>query len=217
MTQRNRTRTRPYGEETRTKILDAAEQIFAERGFASTSTREIARLAGMDKYAIYYHFNNKELLYQAVIERSFSKITRFIGGLFPQKAVSPNELEGIFEKILEYMAQNIAIMKIMQRESMNCTNPGIAEVFQEYFKPLYRKGVRFSQAGKKQGVFKKDMHARQFIISLYTLIMSYYNDGAMIGLLLGEDVLSKRMIRERKSLLAKFVTDNLAPGVARPG
>ena len=59
------------------------------------------------------------------------------------------------------------------------------------------------------------MHARQFIISLYTLIMSYYNDGAMIGLLLGEDVLSKRMIRERKSQLAKFVMDNLAPEVKR--
>jgi len=208
---------RPYGEETRTKILDAAEQIFAERGFASTSTREIGRLAGMDKYAIYYHFKNKESLYRAVIERSFSKITGFIDGVFPQELVSPKELESVFEKILQYMAENSAIMKIMQRESLDCTNEGIAETFQKYFRPLYRKGIRFSEAGKKGGVFKEEMHARQFIISLYTMIMSYYNDGAMIGLLLGEDVLSKRMIRERKSQLAKFVMDNLTPEVSRTG
>ena len=210
-------RKRPYGEETRTKILEAAEKIFAERGFASTSTREIGRLAGMDKYAIYYHVKNKESLYRAVIERSFSKITGFIDGVFPQEVVSLKEMERVFEKILEYMAQNSAIMKIMQRESLDCTNAGIAETFQKYFKPLYRKGIRFSQAGKKGGVFKEEMHARQFIISLYTLIMSYYNDGAMISLLLGEDVLSKRMIRERKSQLAKFVMDNLAPEVNRRG
>jgi AcrR family transcriptional regulator len=220
LTEKGKTRgikKRPYGEETRTKILDSAEQSFAARGFASTSTREIGRLAGMDKYAIYYHFKNKESLYRAVIERSFSKITGFIDGVFPQEVVSPKELERVFEKILEYMAQNSAIMKIMQRESLDCTNVGIAETFQKYFKPLYRKGIRFSQAGKKGGAFKEEMHARQFIISLYTLIMSYYNDGAMISLLLGEDVLSKRMIRERKSQLAKFVMDNLAPEVNRTG
>jgi TetR/AcrR family transcriptional regulator len=205
------TKKRQNGEETRAKILDAAEQIFAERGFASTSTREIGRLAGMDKYAIYYHFKNKETLYRAVIERSFSKITGFIDGIFPQEVVSPGELERVFEKILEYMARNTAIMKIMQRESLDCTNVGIAEIFQTYFKPLYRKGIRFSQAAKQEGVFKEEMHVRQFIVSLYTLIMSYYNDGAMISLLLGEDVLSKRMIKERKSQLAKFVMDNLAP------
>ena len=89
---------RQNGEETRTRILDAAEQIFAERGFASTSTREIGRLARMDKYAIYYHFKNKESLYRAVIERSFSKITGFIDGIFPQEVVSLEELERIFEK-----------------------------------------------------------------------------------------------------------------------
>ena len=208
---------RQNGEETRTRILDAAEQIFAERGFASTSTREIGRLARMDKYAIHYHFKNKESLYRAVIERSFSKITGFIEGIFPQEVVSLDELERIFEKILEYMAQNTGIMKIMQRESLDCTNVGVAEIFQKYFKPLYRKGIRFTQAGKKGGVFKEDMHARQFIISLYTLIMSYYNDGAMISLLLGEDVLSKRMIQERKAQLAKFVMDNLAPELERQG
>ena len=213
MAQSKSIKKRPNGEETRTKILDAAEEIFAERGFASTSTREIGRLAGMDKYAIYYHFENKESLYRAVIDRSFSKITQFIDGVFPQEVVSLDELERVFEKILEYMARNSAIMKIMQRESLDCTNVGVAEIFQKYFRPLYRKGVRFSETGKKRGVFKEEMNARQFIVSLYTLIMSYYNDGAMISLLMGEDVLSKRMIRERKSQLARFVMDNLSQAV----
>jgi hypothetical protein len=113
------------------------------------------------------------------------------------------------------MAENSAIMKIMQRESLDRTNVDIAEIFQKYFRSLYKKGIRFSEAGKRQGTFKPEMHARQFIISLYTMIMSYHNDGAMISLLLGEDILSKRMIRERKSQLARFVMDNLAPG-AKP-
>jgi len=198
-------------EGTRSKILDAAERMFSEKGFHSTSTREIARLAGMDKYAIYYHFKSKEALYRAVVERSFSKMTRFIDELFPAEIVSFKELERTFEKLLEHISQNSGIMKIMQRESLDCTNVNVSEIFQEYFKPLFSKGIKFSDSGKKSGIFKKNINSRQFIISLYTMIMSYYNDGAMISLLLGEDAFSRKMIKERKSQLAKFVIDNLAP------
>ena len=204
---------RAAGEETRAKILDAAEQIFSEKGFSSTSTREIARLAGMDKYAIYYHFKNKETLYRAVIERSFSKMTAFIDELFPPKILTGKGLEKIFESIFDYMARNSAIMRIMQRESLDCTNTDISDIFRQYFKPLFRKGVRFSEMGKESGTFRKDLNSRQFVISLYTMIMSYYNDGVMISMLLGEDALSRKMIRERKSQLARFVTDNLSPAV----
>ena len=207
-------RKRATGEETQAKILDAAEQVFSEKGFAGTGTREIARLAGMDKYAIYYHFQNKETLYRAVIERSFSGMTRFIDELFPQEVVSMKKMEQTFEKLLEYLARNSSILKIMQRESLDTTNVGASEIFQKYFKPLFRKGIKFSEHGKKSGLFPKDLKSRQFITSLYTMIMSYYNDGAMISLLLGEDALSRKMIRERKSQLAKFVMDNLVSEVA---
>ncbi len=197
------------GEETRNRILDAGERVFSEKGFASTGTREIARLAGIDKFAIFYHFKNKEALYSEVIERSFSQMTRFIDDLFPREILSAEELEPTFERLLEYLAQNTAILKIMQRESLDCTNVDISGIFQKYFKPLFRKGIKFSEHGKKIGLFRKDLNSRQFIAGLYAMIMSYYTDGAMISLLLGEDALSRKMIRERKTLLARFVVDNL--------
>lgn len=201
------------GEETRNRILDAAEQVFSEKGFASTGTREIARLAGIDKFAIFYHFKNKEALYREVIERSFSQMTRFIDQLFPREILSADELERTFERLLEYLGQHTAILKIMQRESLDRTNVDISEIFQKYFKPLFRKGIQFTERGKRNDVFHQDLNSRQFIASLYTMIMSYYTDGAMIGLLLGEDALSRKMIRERKTLLAKFVVDNLVQEV----
>lgn len=201
------------GEETRTRILDAAEQVFSERGFASTGTREIARLAGIDKFAIFYHFKNKAALYREVIERSFSQMTRFIDQLFPREIQSADELERTFERLLEYLGQHTAILKIMQRESLDRTNVDISEIFQKYFKPLFRKGIQFTERGKRNDLFHQGLNSRQFIASLYAMIMSYYTDGAMIGLLLGEDALSRKMIRERKTLLAKFVVDNLVQEV----
>jgi AcrR family transcriptional regulator len=53
----------------RGRLLDAAEQLFAERGFYGVTTRQVATVAGADDALIYYHFKNKWGLYNAVFER----------------------------------------------------------------------------------------------------------------------------------------------------
>ena len=51
------------------KILDAAERLFAERGFSETSLRTITTAAGVNLAAVNYHFGSKKDLIQAVFAR----------------------------------------------------------------------------------------------------------------------------------------------------
>lgn len=60
-----RTRRGPY---TRQQILDASLRLFSERGFARTTVRDIARQAGITDAAIYYHFQSKRELLEALVE-----------------------------------------------------------------------------------------------------------------------------------------------------
>ena len=56
-------------EATRQRILDAAELLFAERGFHSVSVRDITAAAGVDVALINYHFGSKQLLFESVFMR----------------------------------------------------------------------------------------------------------------------------------------------------
>lgn len=60
-----RTRRGPF---TRQQILDASLRLFSERGFARTTVRDIARLAGITDAAIYYHFDSKREVLEALVE-----------------------------------------------------------------------------------------------------------------------------------------------------
>lgn len=60
-----RTRRGPL---TRQQILDASLRLFSERGFARTTVRDIARQAGITDAAIYYHFESKRELLEALVE-----------------------------------------------------------------------------------------------------------------------------------------------------
>ncbi|MGK9220550.1 MULTISPECIES: TetR/AcrR family transcriptional regulator [unclassified Microbacterium] len=58
------------GVEPRQEILDAAAALFAERGYAATSTRQIAERAGMRQASLYYHFGGKEEILLALLQAS---------------------------------------------------------------------------------------------------------------------------------------------------
>ena len=57
---------------TKTRLLDAAEELFAERGFDDVSIRDLAATADVNVAAVNYHFQGKENLYHEVIRRRFS-------------------------------------------------------------------------------------------------------------------------------------------------
>ncbi|WP_105104007.1 TetR/AcrR family transcriptional regulator [Microbulbifer pacificus] len=61
--------------DTVNRILDAAEVLFAERGFTETSLRTITSTAGVNLAAVNYHFGSKKELIQAVFERFLTPFT----------------------------------------------------------------------------------------------------------------------------------------------
>ncbi|MBP8533134.1 TetR/AcrR family transcriptional regulator [Streptomyces sp. MK37H] len=57
---------------TKTRILDAAEELFGEHGFAATSLRNVTDAAGVNIAAVNYHFGSKEGLLRAVAQRAMA-------------------------------------------------------------------------------------------------------------------------------------------------
>ncbi len=64
-------RRHQQGEASRAKILDATTEIAAERGYEGTSINLVSKRSGLPASSIYWHFQNKDELIAAVIQRSF--------------------------------------------------------------------------------------------------------------------------------------------------
>lgn len=63
-----KSRRAEYAEATRRALLDAGLELFAERGYAETSTEEIVRRARVTRGALYHHFAGKADLFRSVVE-----------------------------------------------------------------------------------------------------------------------------------------------------
>lgn len=66
--------TQKRGQETRSRILDAAVDSFAQHGYDSTGVAEICRRAGVTKGAFYHHFPSKQAVFLELLERWLTEI-----------------------------------------------------------------------------------------------------------------------------------------------
>jgi AcrR family transcriptional regulator len=62
--------------DTKERILDAAEQLFADHGFPATSLRDITQEAGVNLAAVNYHFGSKEALLISVLDRKVAPVNQ---------------------------------------------------------------------------------------------------------------------------------------------
>jgi AcrR family transcriptional regulator len=120
------------GSATRTRILDAAGERFAQRGYDATSVADICRQAGVTKGAFYYHFASKQQVFLALRDRWLSPLdaqftlTRAAGETLPQvlqriadmaqpifEPAGSEQRQQIFLELLSAARHDLAILPAM--------------------------------------------------------------------------------------------------------
>lgn len=99
----------------RTDLLDAAEALFAEQGFAATPVREVAEAAGANPALVHYYFGTKRGLLFAVLDRVFEPLAAAVAQL---RTARPVRIETITRLLFETFAAHPALPRLVVREVM---------------------------------------------------------------------------------------------------
>ncbi|MFN8643346.1 MAG: TetR family transcriptional regulator [Candidatus Binatia bacterium] len=101
---------------TEERILIAALEVFAERGFEGARVRDIAERAGANLGLLTYYFGDKEQLWKAAVTRAFAELAAELGGLLGGGADELAELERIVRHFVRFVARRPAFMQLMNDE-----------------------------------------------------------------------------------------------------
>jgi AcrR family transcriptional regulator len=113
----------PKSAETRTKILDAALELFREKGFAETSMREVAAKAGVATGLAYYYFESKEALVLAFYQRSGDELEPRLGAVQTGGSSLAERLHALIATKLEYFAPNRRFLGALMAHAADPHNP----------------------------------------------------------------------------------------------
>lgn len=100
------------GEETKRRILSAAEELFAEKGFDGTTIREVAERSGLSGPLILFHFQSKEGLCEAVKDAIVRRWQADLGGTFVPKGAAGAFVETMIEAAFAFYRDNPTMVRI---------------------------------------------------------------------------------------------------------
>ncbi len=114
-------RTKEEAQETRSRILDTAEEVFREHGVASTSLGDIADAAGVTRGAIYWHFRNKADLFTAMLDRVALPMEEMIREAADASTADPlSSLRACCVHVLRQTAEDLRCRRVFEILTRKC-------------------------------------------------------------------------------------------------
>ena len=195
-------------ERTRSAILRAAIQEFADEGVAGARTDAIARAAGVNKALLYYYFKDKEALHGAVLDHVFSGLAARVDGVLKQPLPPREKILAYATAHFDYIAASPIYPKLVQREMMRAGrggSPHIRRLVDRYLRPVEEKLVTAIRQGIELGEFRK-VDPLHFILSMVAMNVFYFGSAPVIAMITGMDPLSPPLIAARRAAVLDLIS-----------
>ncbi len=187
-------------DETREKILGAADALFGELGFDVTTTRDIAERSGVNKALIHYHFGTKDDLLEAVLEGYYGRLGATLEAALRKRRGLAAQVEDLLDAYADFLAEHRSFARIVQREVASGRH---VEKIVDRTLPLFRLGVGWLEAGLARP--PKDLDALNLLTSVYGMVVTWFTYGDVLKKLTGKDPLSPAALAARKRHVRKVV------------
>jgi TetR/AcrR family transcriptional regulator len=199
----------------REKILDAAEALFARRGFAGVGLSEIAEAVGLGKSSLFHHFPTKAQLYAAVVERILADIETVLTQALAAGGTPVERLDRWIDTIVDLLGAQPSHARLLLRSLFEDDElTGSSEEERAADETLVRILDRVSallREGMTAGALRVASipHTLQ---SLIGLIIYHFASGDFGSELFGRSVFTPADVRRRKDEIKALLHHGLVAG-----
>ncbi len=190
----------------RTLILSAARSLFSRKGYAGTTTQEIADRAGVNKRLIFYYFDSKEKLYLRTLDEFFEKVRVILDDFAVSKESSGDAWMSALkftDNFTGFVALHQEPIRIIIREIMD-EGPFLEFITVTYIKPMYETGFTyFSDMFDAQGM--KPQESFHFLINMTGASLMYFLIAPLISIVSSEDPLGPQSLEQRTEQMRRFL------------
>lgn len=194
---------------TQERILDAAEQEFAARGFPGARLREIAVAAGVQPALIHHYFGDKQGLYEAVIGRAVEHMSTASWRVLERHTDLEGLVRGFVDVMVDFAETHQKLLAIMRSEVLSGAGL-LVDVVREKSRPILEAVVALAAKLQEAGQLRKDVEPSEMVRAGLSLILYPVVDAPVLEALLPE-VGAPGAVERRKRVVAALLLRGLSP------
>jgi AcrR family transcriptional regulator len=196
-------RTREAPTVAQQRLLNAAADVFADRGFGGTTTRDIAAAAGRSPAAVYVHHPSKEHLLFSVIEWAHLRALDCLQAAYDSRSDATERLHEMVSRFSAWHMENVTTARVSQYE-LHSLDPEHRVVVVAIRREIHRVMRTALEAGIRDGRFEvKDLHRTSHsLLALCIDLIRWYDaelDGPVGAIARHNADLAVRMVSARRS------------------
>ncbi len=199
-------------ERTRAAILRAATEEITAKGLTGARVDAIAERAGVNKRMLYHYFGDKQGLYVAVLEETYSAIRHAEIGL---NLTELDPAAGMRKLVLftwQYFIDHPEFLSLLATENMNrAAYLKKSQSIRPLHQPLTGMIDVLLQRGVKQGLFRKGVDPVELYISIAGLGFFYMQNRHTLSVIFGEDLSAPKRLDKRGEHIVEVVLAYLKP------
>ena len=142
-------------ETVRQRLLAAATELFARKGYAATTVREIVESARVTKPVLYYYFQNKEGIYLELMRQTFSNVDYLVDFSRAEKGNTREKLLRFCDQAFSLFMQNIEVIRVMHAIYYGPHQGAPFFDFDAYHLKFQEAIRRLVEEGIRKGEFRK--------------------------------------------------------------
>lgn len=185
----------------RDKILDAAEGLFARRGYTGVGMREVADAAGLGKSSLFHHFRNKEELYLAVIGRMLDAFDLRLSAALAAGGDPLARFDRWIDVVLDLLAEEPNASRLLLRSLFEDDDfAGDTEAERradEVLRRIIQNIAALLREGMQSGVFRV-ASIPHTVQSLVGLTVYHFASGDLGAEIVGQSLFAPSEIKRRK-------------------
>ncbi len=193
----------PKGERTTERILDVAEELFAERGYAGTTLRDVATRAGLRIPSLYNHFGSKESLYAAVFERSVSPVLVALADFVAAGGDPAVESNRLIARVMELLAERPSLPRLILHETL-AGGDRLRPMLADWIEPAFASAGEIIRANPAATRWRADQ-VPLLVLAMYHVVVGYFTMAPLWKQLEGEDLLSDQALATQTQFLGDLV------------
>jgi AcrR family transcriptional regulator len=136
---------------TADRIIEQATRLFVSRGYAGISMREIAEAVGVSKAGLYYHFQDKEALFLAILTANLACVESLIQAARREGATARDQISRMMRSIMEQAPNQRAIIRLAGQEMVHLSQAARAEFGRIYQARFINQVEDILRAGVERG------------------------------------------------------------------
>ncbi|AEF95351.1 transcriptional regulator, TetR family [Desulfotomaculum nigrificans CO-1-SRB] len=195
-------------EESKTRILLAAADIFSRKGLDGARVDEIAAAAQINKRMIYHYYGSKENLYVEVLRYNYNKIYVLSKGAFVPGDDPRENVRRALRRYFYFLAQDEEFVRLVSWEALNRGRYG-SMVLPQLLDLAQSDLGEILQDGINRGIFRPDLDIRQVLLSIHALCLVYFTRREMIQPMWPQDLMSEDMLESRLQHILDFVFNGI--------